>query len=175
MVDSPYDIPVRSTGCHIHYSALLPEEDIGSIIRNVDAILGCGSVIQFQGLESAERRRFYGKPGEFRLQPMGLPEANWLFEYRTLSSAVMIHPKVCEAYFTLYDIIAKWTIANNGYILVADPTYIIAAITNNSVEAAKEVMAQNHNLIAHVIPQSYHVWLNNTLNYPLDIPVNWGF
>lgn len=83
----------RSAGFHVHFSfldrykTLLNNEDIERGVRFIDWLLGPVSVLMLEGLESPERRKWYGRPGEYRLPVHGV-------EYRTMSSSALVHPVV---------------------------------------------------------------------------------
>lgn len=95
---------LRTASCHIHLGNEKLKDCATRIaaIKLLDVFLGCGSVIFDKDPSSLDRRRYYGRAGEFRPTTYGL-------EYRPLSPYVLNSPKLIEL---VYDLIQH----SMGYI-----------------------------------------------------------
>lgn len=123
------DYTLRTTGMHIHIGYANPNTHTSlEIIRAMDLFLGVPSVFIDP---DTERRKMYGKAGDYRLKPYGV-------EYRVLSG-----------YFLESDTLLSWiwdnTMAaidfvNNGGI-ITNPDDIIMSINNCNKQIALEVIS----------------------------------
>lgn len=100
---NPRKVPVRVAGCHIHiglrdFSNTECEWYVFRKIKSLDESILPLSIALLQGLENPQRRELYGKPGEYRVKSYGI-------EYRTLSSTVLIDPRIIKA---MFDIVHKF-------------------------------------------------------------------
>jgi hypothetical protein len=99
---NPRKVPMRVAGCHIHLGVEEFDNEkhhqwVFNKIKTLDdtVLPLCTRILN--GLEDVRRRKLYGRPGEYRLKGYGI-------EYRTLSSTILIHPKVTKA---IFDIVHK--------------------------------------------------------------------
>jgi Phage phiEco32-like COOH.NH2 ligase-type 2 len=95
----PRKIKFRTAGCHIHIGVVDTNPDIKrntpvELIQHIDRVTGPILTSLLAGLENPKRRTMYGRAGEFRIKPYG-------FEYRTPSSAILVHPIVTHLTFDL--------------------------------------------------------------------------
>lgn len=118
----------RSAGFHVHYGYEGHNIETSlTLIKYFDAYLGLVSVL----FDSDTRRRdLYGKAGAFRLQP-------WGFEYRSLSSAMMLSKELLEL---IYNQVVKATNAFNNMYAIPDSTVIQTAINNSDVKLATDLL-----------------------------------
>lgn len=82
IVGAPDNLRMRSAGGHIHFdlrSLTTFDQHVQILIKVCDILLGIPSVLLDREPRMAERRRFYGRAGEYRTPPYGA-------EYRTLSN-----------------------------------------------------------------------------------------
>lgn len=85
----------RFAGGHVHigcYKKPLPVME--EIVRGLDGVLGLAAVSMAAGYDSPERRRMYGRAGEYRLPSHGL-------EYRVLSNFWLCDPLIYHLTFEL--------------------------------------------------------------------------
>lgn len=84
----------RCSGGHIHigYTKAFTAPAIEQIVRGLDGVLGVIGVSLAAGIDDPERRRTYGRAGEFRLPSHGL-------EYRVLSNFWLSHPAIAMLVF----------------------------------------------------------------------------
>lgn len=86
----------RCSGGHIHFGLTrsLTAPGIEQIVRGLDGILGIIGVSLADGIDNPERRRTYGRAGEFRLPSHGI-------EYRVLSNFWLTHPAITMLVFDI--------------------------------------------------------------------------
>lgn len=93
----PRDVPIRFAGCHLHGSVpknLLkgnapPPWFPNGVVKSMDRTVGILLTALGRDLENPERRKYYGRPGEFRMPQR---EGQVSIEYRTPSAYLMRHP-----------------------------------------------------------------------------------
>ncbi len=93
-VGDPRSLPIRFAGCHVHLGVGSSYSRMAEMVRMIDRVAGVMSVSLLEGLESKDRRMFYGSAGEYRLPPHGL-------EYRVMSSACLRHPILTNLIFDM--------------------------------------------------------------------------
>lgn len=96
---SASEYPIRSAGGHIHLGG--QDTDTVNSLKNaprivllLDMLLGNTMVLLDRSEGNIERRKHYGRAGEFRLPPYGI-------EYRTLSNFWLRHPVLFSLAFGL--------------------------------------------------------------------------
>lgn len=103
----------RTTGCHLHIShPKLVDQDIAlALVRWADILVGCTwtYISPNPSKAEAERRKAYGRAGEFRFkqypaEPGGLLLKDYAFgvEYRVLPGTPMQHPAYLTLMYSLY-------------------------------------------------------------------------
>lgn len=86
----------RFAGGHIHGGCRTKSAPVlEAIIRSLDGVLGVAGVSLAANLDNPERRRMYGRAGEFRLPKHGI-------EYRVLSNFWLTHPLIYHLTFELF-------------------------------------------------------------------------
>jgi hypothetical protein len=91
----PREYPWRFAGGHIHIGCGNRRAPvIRAMVRALDGILGVAAVSLARNWDTAERRRMYGRAGEFRLPKHGL-------EYRVLSNYWLCSPLIYHLTFEL--------------------------------------------------------------------------
>lgn len=138
-LDKPGDkIFIRSTGMHLHWSdsqAAIPTlADVHAIVRNLDSTIGVLSVLLNKGLESPARRKFYGRPGEFRTRITDTDDL--ILEYRTLSSSCFSTFEKASVFTSMFAKVIDWT-KTYKRVLWDDPTLVVNAIMRLDQEVAR--------------------------------------
>ena len=91
----PRQYTKRPIGMHMHFGCgVHSHKHFIKLTRLMDRIVGIPSVSILRGLEHPNRRKYYGLPGEYRTPTHG-------YEYRTISSAALVHPAVTHLHFEL--------------------------------------------------------------------------
>lgn len=116
---------------------LLTEQSRIRAIRIMDIFVGCASVLMDRDPTSVERRKLYGKAGEFRPTPYGI-------EYRVLSPYFLSHPKLVEIVTQLADYAMKHLENDTDLDVIAelDRDSIVSCINNNNAVLAKAIIRQ---------------------------------
>lgn len=106
---NPFSHTYRYGGGHIHlsitnihYKNYSPVE----IVKGLDRVLGLFSVLIENNANENLRRRYYGLPGEYRLQAYGL-------EYRTLSNYYYKHPSLLNLIIDIARRVPSWGVKSN--------------------------------------------------------------
>lgn len=137
----------RCAGGHIHFGlpgrATAP--GIEHAIKALDGILGVAGVSLAQGLDNPERRKTYGRAGEFRLPKYGV-------EYRVLSNFWLSHPGIAMLVFELGR--ATMRMAESGLFRIcwdakAEETQEV--INNCDVQGAKAILNRNMPILTELL------------------------
>lgn len=130
----------RSAGGHVHigsleqfdavYEALRQPE---RVVRLLDILLGNTCVMIDRSEGNIERRKVYGKAGEFRTPPHGL-------EYRTLSNFWMRNYQLMSFVFEMSRLCVNLVADNldKRFVMLSDMDDIQKAINNNDAKLAKK-------------------------------------
>ena len=122
------DYTLRTTGMHIHVGYKDPDVDVSiDLIRAMDLFLGVPSVFMDP---DTERRKMYGKAGDYRLKGYGV-------EYRVLSGYFLGSNELLS---WLWDATQKAIDFVNAGGIITNPEDIIKAINNCDKELAKEIL-----------------------------------
>jgi Phage phiEco32-like COOH.NH2 ligase-type 2 len=197
----PFKLRHRFAGGHIHFSGFGSgsyaetgrfqevvdrEAYFAKYVKALDAILGIFWVGAAANVDKAERRKYYGLPGEFRTPSYG-------FEYRTLSNAWLAHSSI--AYLTMG--IARQVVAMvdedmmKHWIVPGGERQIVETITDCDIDVAREILKLNEDVFKWVVVNgvlgmrydksgeaAMLVGLNgveSVLPYePMNISKNWG-
>ena len=135
------NLPFRTAGGHIHFGTQCAYRSGGfdneAAVRLLDKIVGVIGVSVADGLDSSERRKFYGVAGEYRTPKHG-------FEYRVLSNFWLAAPALFHlmfelARFTVYASAKGWA----DIVWNATEEETIEIIQQHDVERARYVIARN--------------------------------
>ena len=142
------NLPFRTAGGHIHfgtgavYGQPFSNE---AAVRLLDKIVGVIGVSVADGLDSPERRKFYGVAGEYRTPKHG-------FEYRVLSSFWLAAPALFNLMFEL----ARFAVyaSEKGWERVvwnATEEETVKIIQEHDVERARHVIARNEDRLRRML------------------------
>ena len=137
-VANPYMETLRPAGGHIHFGLNNgeDEESIVNIVKGMDKIVGVISVALFDGMDNPDRRKLYGRAGEYRTPEHGL-------EYRVLSNAWLTHPTVA---FLVMDI-ARWAldlyVAKKLHCWQATEQEVQECINTSNAKSARAIVLRN--------------------------------
>jgi len=139
-------LPLRFAGCHIHVGT--DKKNAASYVRIMDRIAGVASVSALRDLEDPRRREFYGLAGEYRTPKHGV-------EWRTLSSAVLVHPALTHLFFDLSR--AAACIARDGLTFAWDTTddETEKVINTYDLNGALDILARNKSLLQRMLDAIY--------------------
>lgn len=128
----------RYAGGHIHMGIALSKDTlvINNLVKKLDAILGVAGVSLAASLDTPQRRKLYGKAGEFRLPKHGL-------EYRVLSNFWLCSPVIFQLTFMLARAAAKLAMSPLSKYWEADEDHVRSVINGCDVQGARTIIAHN--------------------------------
>lgn len=178
----------RASGGHLHLGPPrnLTAPGIEQAVRGFDAILGVAGVSLAAGIDNPERRRTYGRAGEFRLPAHGI-------EYRVLSNFWLSHPAIAHLVFDLARVTLRFTQSGFYSIGWLAPEQEVRDVINNcDVFGAQKILRRNLPILRTMLHAAWagrpSAWikpmvdaaLNTILNGigvaikdPYDIEGNW--
>jgi len=119
---------LRSSGGHLHLGYKDPDVETSlKLIKAMDLFLGVPSILLD---EDIERRKLYGKAGEFRYKPYGL-------EYRVLSTFWTANDQLMD---WAYESTLKAVEFVNNKGIITNESDIIHCINQGNKELAKEII-----------------------------------
>ena len=135
--------PFRFAGGHIHHEVsaeLKTPEFVRRFVKLQDSLVGVCMTLLLRGLERPERRMFYGKAGEYRLPSHGI-------EYRTLSSAMYIHPAVTMAGYELSRIAHKLSQVGGEKAWDASESEVRDCLNHLDLDLAEKILSRNSKIL----------------------------
>jgi hypothetical protein len=167
----------RSAGGHIHLGhggnqeVKKAMEDTQTMAQILDIVVGNTCVLLDRNEGNIERRKNYGKAGEFRLPPHG-------FEYRTLSNFWLRNSKLAALVLGLsrfaVNIVASSTEENNYAKILRSKVSmrkVRKAINENNFELAYENFNKIEPILMEIVPTSRRGGIDNgeynNYDYPL--------
>lgn len=158
----------RFAGGHIHIGCgRKTPEIVRASVRSLDGILGVVGVSLAGNWDSHERRRMYGRAGEFRLPKHGL-------EYRVLSNFWVCSPLIAHLVFE----IARWAVSfgEQGFfkhVWEGSEEEIRDIINWCDVKGARKMLGNNkHILQALVDNRKSEGWSQNQRNLAIETVMN---
>lgn len=142
----------RCAGGHIHFGftrAFTPP-GIEQIVRGLDAVLGVIGVSLAAGIDNPERRRTYGRAGEFRLPKHGI-------EYRVLSNFWLSHPAIAMLVFDLGRVVVRFAesgLFNLSWVASDDETREV--INNCDINGARKIIKRNAAVVNSLLNATYN-------------------
>lgn len=135
------DATLRTAGGHIHIGYDNPNhQDSVRLIKAMDLFLAVPSIILDK---DTERRKMYGKAGEYRFKKYGV-------EHRTLSTFWTDTPELCKWAF---DQAMKAIDFVNSFGIITDEDRIVRCINNADQSLAREIM-DDYNMTPVTVDES---------------------
>lgn len=143
--------PWRFAGGHIHIGCgPKPEPVIKAMVRSLDGILGVAGVSLAEKLDNPERRRMYGRAGEFRLPKHGL-------EYRVLSNFWLCSPAVSHLTFEIARM--AYRMGEGGifsHVFEGDEQEVRDCINWHDVASARKLIKRNEAIYKWIFSKKFH-------------------
>lgn len=141
------EYPWRCAGGHIHIGSFRKWSApcIKQGVEALDGILGVLGVSLAENIDDPERRKTYGRAGEFRLPKHGI-------EYRVLSNFWLVHPAI--AHFTLEIARAAFNFGINGLYKLhwkADQEAVRDVINYCDIVGARRMIKANKTLLLKLL------------------------
>lgn len=165
--ENPFNFPYRSAGGHIHFGftnatqiqqqALTERKNL--LIKGLDVVVGNTAVLIDKDIINKERRKVYGKAGEYRDTSYGI-------EYRTLSNFWLWSESLMSLIFGLAREVVYMVADDNENLInellkLVDQDRVREAIDTNNVEMAYHNYNQIKDyLIEHAERQTKKDWKN---------------
>lgn len=145
----PSHLPFRFAGFHVHSGCGSQTKAMyKSMVRMMDAIAGVISVPLLWGLEDARRRQYYGLAGEYRTPPHGL-------EWRTLSSAALVHPAVTHLLLDVARQAARLAVSGYEFLWEASKQEVQECINTLNLELAQAILKRNEKMLGVLLQGIY--------------------
>lgn len=198
-VPSPEDLEWRFAGSHFHfktshkynptskdgYTTETPTQ-ITNMVKMMDAIAGVANVAIAGNLNQPERRRFYGRAGEYRI-----PDVHRL-EWRVPDTLIMSHPGVYMLMRELSRVALRMGIQGLNFLWKTPEDEIRHAINTSDTKLARKILSDNEPILKRVIEKAYCGWndcgmgewmestmkilhggMESVLEDPMDMERNW--
>ena len=142
----------RFAGGHLHAgfgSKKLTVPLIEELVRGLDGILAVAGVSLAEGIDTPERRKMYGRAGEFRLPVHGL-------EYRVLSNFWLSSPVISNLVFELFRQAIRFAASGMyRHCWEANQEEIREVINGCDVKRAREILDANKHILAYLFKQTF--------------------
>ena len=150
VLDDPRALNIRFAGGHLHFGhqRLQQSDTIKKVVKLLDAISGVMSVSIAEGLDTALRRQYYGRAGEYRLTP-------WGFEYRVLSNYWLLHPQLMHLTFDIARMVISFSLNDGGLVWDATEEETRNTINKNDVKYARKLLTRNKEIVNELITLRY--------------------
>lgn len=157
----------RSAGGHIHLGNLpyvRKSADKSSLIPVMDVLVGNTCVLLDRNPLNAERRKVYGRAGEYRLPSHGIEYRTlsnfWLQDYKLMSFVMGLSRLAMSVWATVKGPYGGWDAADTLLEGVDLPS-IARAINENNVPLAKENYLRVREFIARHVDRNAQTGLNS--------------
>jgi hypothetical protein len=172
----------RFAGGHLHIglSRRVTAPITQAIVEALDGILGIAGVSLASGIDTPERRKMYGKCGEFRLPIHGI-------EYRVLSNFWLSHPAISHLVFELTRRAVMLGTSGLYRTCWDGPQSEIKDVVNaNDVNCARAIIKRNRHIyfgalrsvwgsgpVTEMALRTIENGIGTVISDPLNIEANW--
>ncbi len=153
---------LRSAGGHIHFAIQGDKQNIARAIRGLDAIVGVACVSLFAKFDTSERRRFYGRAGEYRTPSYGL-------EYRVLSNAWLAHPKIYHLVFSLARCVTNIGLAGLVDLWEATQDEVRQTIDTHDVSMAHKILFRNERIFHTILRRTWQGYPSRAIHASMAV------
>lgn len=197
-VPEAIETPWRYAGCHLHYgtSSVTPA-NVVDVVKFMDATAGVLNVAMGGKYNIPERRRYYGRAGEFRYHPSpteipyghSAAELTYIprLEYRVPDTILLAHPGTFQFFADMARMFLRMACGGYNFLWHADEGDVRIAINDNDVTLARKILERNIKMLRGVSERNYGANLDAThvlnavcfegieavLRDPRDVVENW--
>lgn len=146
---SGQEVPVRFAGGHIHFgfdTAHYNPAGVKAAVKMMDRIAGLSAVCLARELDRPERRRIYGRAGEYRRPKHGL-------EYRVLSNFWLCAPEIMHLTCELTRLGFTAGFLRFGELFIARDAEVQDAINSTDPTLALKILTRNKALVKALFKQ----------------------
>jgi hypothetical protein len=164
-VPDTYELEWRFAGAHIHHGTnSIHEGNLARTIRTLDAMAGVVNVAMGGKFVNRERRRWYGRAGEFRWHPYTTPTTQYAagtistvsrLEYRVPDTLILAHPATYNFYMDFERMALKMGMGGWDFLWHADEDEVRTIINQGDVELARQVVGRNERMFHRVVGRCY--------------------
>jgi hypothetical protein len=165
-VPDPMELGWRFAGCHLHYGTPdVPVERVTDTVRLLDAVAGVMGVAMGGelGVElgGRERRRWYGRAGEFRYHPAttGAPDSlpQHRLEYRVPDQILLCHPATFNLFVDVARMVMKLGASGQGFLWDAEEDEVREVVNECDWEGARRIIRKNERVFQTIVARCYGV------------------
>ena len=128
------------------------------IVKTLDAILGTACVSLFSGIDSPDRRKYAGLPGEYKLTKGSL-------QYRGISNAWLSHPIVANLVIDLARKVVVFADKEYEDCWNASEKEVLDCMFNCDVSLAQSIIHRNEKIFGKLLSAAYIDWIAHSRNY----------
>lgn len=193
--EPPMDLPdpieweYRCAGCHLHYgSSKFTNKTVPNAIRMLDATAGVANVALGDKYLTPERRRYYGRAGEYRYHENeeSITRYNRL-EWRVPDTILLAHPATWNLMIDLARVAVQMGSSGLLFLWQAEEQEVRDAINYCDVELARKILKRNESLLRVMLSKQYTGFslavdyavqafmngIDSVIANPTDVESNW--
>jgi hypothetical protein len=171
-VPAPEELEIRFAGAHMHFgSSSMTESVLDRTVRLLDAVAGVAMVAFGEGYNCPDRRRFYGRAGEYRYHPPAStrcpPEmykpfaSDSRFEYRVPDTVLLAHPATYNLMLDFVRVVWRMGVAGLEFLWDADEDLVRRTINEYDVKSARQILEHNRPMLVRILEKSNPHWETN--------------
>lgn len=161
-VPAPEDLESRFAGAHMHFGSgdgkKISDEVLHRTVRFLDAVAGVASVALGEGYNCPERRRFYGRAGEYRFHQYVPYGSSARLEYRVPDTVILSHPAIFNLMWDLTRVVWRMGMAGLNFLWDASEEDIRTAINDYDVKLARQILTNNLPMFRKIITKANPQW-----------------
>lgn len=166
-VPDTYELEWRFAGAHLHYGTnIVHEKNLDRVVKLLDAVAGVVNVAMGGKYNVPQRRRYYGRAGEYRWHPVdsktrtnpNLSELKKVsrLEYRTPDTILLSHPAPFNFFVDLARGVMKIGAAGYEFLWHAEEDEVRAAINQCDVGLARKILGRNEKFLRTMVRRCYN-------------------
>ena len=158
-VPAPEELETRFAGAHMHFGfeSYYHPKSVKMVVQFLDAVVGVALVGMGEGYTNPDRRRYYGRAGEYRYHPAKASITNRL-EWRVPDTLLLAHPATFNAVWDLTRVVLRMALEGLEWLWVSDPDEVRRAINEGDVKLARKILNQNLNVFRRMVEKANPNW-----------------
>lgn len=156
-VPAPEALEVRFAGAHMHFGGATNPENLPRTVKLLDAIVGVATVAMGEGYNCPERRKYYGRAGEYRFHPSHKYH-NSRLEYRVPDTVLLSHPATYNLILDFARVVWRMGIAGLEFLWDASEDEVRQAINEYDVKLARKILEHNRTILERILEKANPAW-----------------
>lgn len=157
-VPAAEELEMRFAGAHMHFGGTsIPAERVDDIVKFMDAVAGVAMVGMGEGYTCPDRRKYYGRAGEYRFHYQG-PASTPRLEYRVPDTVLLSHPAPFNAVWDFTRVVFRMGVLGLNFLWDAGEDEVREAINENNVKLARDILVRNGNIFRRIIQKANPGW-----------------